>query len=440
MKNFYFLICLLVFSCNIMPKENLTKEPINIRVAGCNSNNFAAMFDSLKSSIFVAEDFMHVELFLDETFVNKIVIKPAIRRGYSKDYKIIAFVNKQKYFFDFNNQEIVFEDSIKIKNINLVFVENKIQKCNEFQTDSTRYFVNLVEKQNPIGIESLQIFSGQNNILENAIVHQAIFKTENQNSFGNELKKNFVSKSFGNLFGKHIIYIQDNQKIHFLIKEDGMTNFWFENQNKLYFGNNINISIKDNYLNVFDTKIKFDGLNSEMFNLKHYPELFFFDIRYSTKNNFTNEVLYPWDFCYLRYDVARDLMLCAEDFLKQNYKIKMFDGYRPLEVQKFMWSICPDINFLAPPSKGSNHNRGCAVDLTICEQDANNLDMGTDFDTNSLLSWPTCTEVSNTAYQNRQLLKQTLRKYGFGPSKTEWWHFNHYQKQVYQVSNFVPQK
>lgn len=440
MKNCYFLIFLLMFSCNIMPKENLIEKPINVSVLGCNSNNFANMFDSLKSSIFVAEDFLHVEFAIQESMVDKIVLCPAIRRGYSKDYTVIAFINNQKYFFDFNKREIEFEDSIKIKNINFVFIENKIQKFNEFQTDSTRYFVNLVEKQNPIGIESLQIFSKGKNILENAIVHQATNKSDNQNNLSSEFKKNFVSKTYGKLFGKHLIYIQDNQKIHFLIKEDGYANFWFENQNKLYFGYNINIALKDNYISAFDSKIKFDGLNSEMFNLQHYPELFFFDIRYSTKNNFTNEVLYPWDFCYLRYDVARDLMLCAEDFIKQNYKIKMFDGYRPLEVQKFMWSICPDINFLAPPTKGSNHNRGCAVDLTICDNNANNLDMGTDFDTNSLLSWPTNTQVSNTAYQNRQLLKQTLRKYGFGPSKTEWWHFNHYQKSIYQVSNFVPQK
>ncbi|MCX7611899.1 MAG: M15 family metallopeptidase, partial [Ignavibacterium sp.] len=102
------------------------------------------------------------------------------------------------------------------------------------------------------------------------------------------------------------------------------------------------------------------------------------DVRYATKNNFTGEVLYSTSKVYLIKEVAVQLIQ-ANEYLKKNYglRIKIYDGYRPLSVQKKMWEIMPDERYVANPAKGSRHNRGCAVDVTLVDSLGNELDMGT---------------------------------------------------------------
>ena len=73
---------------------------------------------------------------------------------------------------------------------------------------------------------------------------------------------------------------------------------------------------------------------------------------------------------------------------KIGLKLKIFDAYRPVYVQKTLWEFLPDSNFIAPPHKGSPHSRGVAVDLTLTK-DGEELDMGTGFDDfhKTFLSW-----------------------------------------------------
>ncbi len=149
------------------------------------------------------------------------------------------------------------------------------------------------------------------------------------------------------------------------------------------------------------------------------------DVRYATGNNFTKQVLYPSAKVFLR-KIAAENLAQANDFLKNNYnlRIKIFDGFRPLFVQKIMWQILPDDRYVADPAKGSRHNRGAAVDVTLIDAEGNELDMGTPYDDFTERASFASKDVSEKAYANRKLLRETMIQFGFDPMETEWWHFD----------------
>ena len=149
------------------------------------------------------------------------------------------------------------------------------------------------------------------------------------------------------------------------------------------------------------------------------------DVRYATANNFTKQVLYPSAKVFLRR-VAAENLAKANEFLKNNHnlRIKIYDGFRPLFVQKIMWQILPDDRYVADPAKGSRHNRGAAVDVTLIDTDGNELDMGTPYDDFTERASFASKDVSEKAYSNRKLLRETMIQFGFVPMETEWWHFD----------------
>lgn len=149
------------------------------------------------------------------------------------------------------------------------------------------------------------------------------------------------------------------------------------------------------------------------------------DVKYATENNFTKKVLYPFAKIYLRHAAAEQLAK-VNDYLKKNYsiRIKIFDGYRPLSVQKFMWTILPDERFVANPAKGSRHNRGAAVDLTLIDSTGKELDMGTPYDDFTDRAKPDYPDLPRQIKTNRQILKDAMNKFGFIQFETEWWHFD----------------
>ena len=91
------------------------------------------------------------------------------------------------------------------------------------------------------------------------------------------------------------------------------------------------------------------------------------DIKYATKDNFVKEVIYPCARMFLRPEVAIALAKVNTELLAKGYKLKLFDGYRPRPAQQKLWDKVPDRNYVAPPSEGSMHNRGVALDLTLAD-------------------------------------------------------------------------
>lgn len=159
-------------------------------------------------------------------------------------------------------------------------------------------------------------------------------------------------------------------------------------------------------------------------------------MRYATSNNFLEQKVYDCTDCLLRKEVAEALIQANKYFMEQGYRIKLFDCYRPLDVQKQMWSILPDSRYVANPEKGSIHNRGGAVDLTLVGLNDKNVDMGTDFDHFGEEAHHNYADLSDSILQNRTILKQGMEKFGFKPISTEWWHYNYDTDKSYSVSNF----
>lgn len=149
------------------------------------------------------------------------------------------------------------------------------------------------------------------------------------------------------------------------------------------------------------------------------------DVRYATTNNFTHQVVYPSARVYLRRRAAVRLARAAR-FLWNHHRLrlKVFDGYRPLSVQKRFWEILPDDRYVANPANGSRHNRGAAVDLTLADAAGQELDMGTGFDDFSERAGHGFRQLPEPVLANRRLLRSVMQAFGFEPLASEWWHYD----------------
>lgn len=150
------------------------------------------------------------------------------------------------------------------------------------------------------------------------------------------------------------------------------------------------------------------------------------DIRYATKNNYTGKVLYSAPRCFLRNSVLEKLNRVQKRLEKKGLILKIFDGYRPLSVQKILYKYHPDKKMVADPAKGSNHNRGAAVDVTLVNAETGDeLEMPSEFDDFSKKAHRgTHYGVSKEAHKNSKLLEDMMEAEGFKGYKGEWWHFD----------------
>lgn len=148
------------------------------------------------------------------------------------------------------------------------------------------------------------------------------------------------------------------------------------------------------------------------------------DLKYGTADNFTGRPVYKKQICYLHTEAAQKFKKAIEMAGKLGYRFKLFDAYRPTEAQQILWDHTPDPNFLAPPEKGSAHSRGVAIDLTLIDKSGNELDMGTEFDAFTPLSYHAVTEgISVEAQKNRLVLLGIMSAAGWDFYKNEWWHY-----------------
>ena len=158
------------------------------------------------------------------------------------------------------------------------------------------------------------------------------------------------------------------------------------------------------------------------------------DLKYATSDNFVEEQLYECGRCFLRHEAANQLVKANKALVKSGFRFKMFDCYRPLPIQQRLWDKFQNASYVTPPSKGSMHNRGLAVDLTIADSTGQELDMGTPFDFFGKEAHHTYTELSDTVLANRSLLKSMMGIFGFNSIRTEWWHYS-YQGKMHELSS-----
>lgn len=195
-------------------------------------------------------------------------------------------------------------------------------------------------------------------------------------------------------------------------------------------------ALKNNYLDGNSIAL-YEGINDTTFvKLKNFSSNFIFDMKYATEDNFLKAKVYDCGDCYLRLKTIKSLINANNEFLLKGYRIKIFDCYRPLDIQKKMFELVPNPEYVADPKRGSIHNRGGAVDLTLVDENGTELDMGTTFDFFGPESSHSYADLSKKIRKNRAFLKEIMIKNNFKPLNSEWWHYNLNESTGDKLANF----
>jgi zinc D-Ala-D-Ala dipeptidase len=152
------------------------------------------------------------------------------------------------------------------------------------------------------------------------------------------------------------------------------------------------------------------------------------DIRYATPQNFTGKILYKQARAFLQPVAAQALLRAHLRLKNAGFGLTIFDAYRPLAITKYMWRITPPDkrNYVANPKKGSRHNRGCAVDLTLYDlKTGKQVEMPSPYDDFSARAHQGFMDASATAIANRERLLNAMQAEGFYAMSNEWWHFDY---------------
>jgi D-alanyl-D-alanine dipeptidase len=159
------------------------------------------------------------------------------------------------------------------------------------------------------------------------------------------------------------------------------------------------------------------------------------EIRYATTHNFTHRKLYKRARCLLQDEVARHLAEVQAELEPRGLGLLVYDCYRPLSIQRLMWRIVPNPDYVADPKDGSRHNRGAAVDLTLVDRRGRPLPMPSGYDEFSARAHRDFAGGSEGARKNRALLEDVMTRHGFIGLPTEWWHFDGVGWEGYPLSD-----
>jgi len=158
------------------------------------------------------------------------------------------------------------------------------------------------------------------------------------------------------------------------------------------------------------------------------------DIRYATTNNFTQHKMYKQARAFARLPVVMALKDVEDELKAKGLGLKIYDAYRPYAVTVHFYEVTPDTNFVADPRRGSKHNRGCAIDLSLIDlKTGKELDMPTGFDSFSRKASADYPDLPQKEINNRELLKSVMQKHGFHVIGTEWWHYDYNGWQNYEL-------
>jgi len=155
------------------------------------------------------------------------------------------------------------------------------------------------------------------------------------------------------------------------------------------------------------------------------------DIRYAGSDNFTGAPIYARAACFLNEEAADLLEKAIELARIAGYRFKLFDGFRPTEAVQALWDHTPNPAYLAPPSSGSPHARGAAIDLTLLDSAGKELEMGTGFDAMTELSHHGAVDISAAAQKNRAILLGLMTAAGWDFYGNEWWHYQLFRPRRY---------
>ena len=165
-----------------------------------------------------------------------------------------------------------------------------------------------------------------------------------------------------------------------------------------------------------------------------------FDIRYATTNNFISAAMYQQPRAFLQRPAAEAVLRAHRALAQHGLGLLIHDAYRPWYVTKMFWDATPDSAriFVADPSRGSRHNRGAAVDLTVYHRRTGRpLEMVSGYDEFSARAYPDYPGGTSRQRYDRELLRRAMEAEGFSVYEAEWWHFDYQDWRLYPIGNLT---
>lgn len=162
------------------------------------------------------------------------------------------------------------------------------------------------------------------------------------------------------------------------------------------------------------------------------------EIRYATTNNFLGTIFYSEGRAFMQRPAAEAVVRAHRKLKARGYGLLIHDAYRPWYVTKIFWDATPDDKkvFVADPSKGSRHNRGCAVDLTLYDLKTRKpVEMVSTYDETTARAYPDYPGGTSLQRWHRKLLRYAMEAEGFTVYSAEWWHFDFKDWQKYRIGN-----
>ena len=165
-----------------------------------------------------------------------------------------------------------------------------------------------------------------------------------------------------------------------------------------------------------------------------------YDIRYATSNNFMGTPFYTSAHAFMQRPAAQAVARASAELRKLGFGLLVHDSYRPWYVTKMFWDGTPPDKhvFVADPSQGSRHNRGCAVDLTLYDLATGNpIRMTGGYDEMTDRSYPLYPGGTSSQRWHRDLLRHAMEAQGFNVYEAEWWHFDYKDWRSYPIGNLT---
>ena len=181
-----------------------------------------------------------------------------------------------------------------------------------------------------------------------------------------------------------------------------------------------------------------DFLPSELVDLRSLDKSIALDVRYATPANFLATPVYGKAQVRLQRSAAEAVVRAHRALKAQGFGLMLHDGYRPWFVTWIFWNATPEASreFVADPARGSRHNRGCAIDLTLFDLKTKKaVEMPGGYDEMSPRSYPDYGGGTSRQRALRDLLRQTMEREGFTVYETEWWHFDYKDWPRFAIGN-----
>jgi D-alanyl-D-alanine dipeptidase len=181
-----------------------------------------------------------------------------------------------------------------------------------------------------------------------------------------------------------------------------------------------------------------DFLPTDLVELTKLDPTIKLEIRYATTNNLFGTVFYSEPRAFMQRAAAESLVRVNRKLKESGYGLLVHDAYRPWYVTKVFWEATPEDKkkFVADPSQGSRHNRGCAVDITLYDlKTGKPIEMVSTYDETTDRAYPDYPGGTSLQRWHRDLLRDAMQSEGFTVYTAEWWHFDYKDWQKYRIGN-----